>query len=76
MELVTVPQNQEVFRWGSVGEKFYFTLQGVVEIQIPDPKRIQEFHNVGKEIDQTIWQQSQVLSLIKDCEKSLAMRLE
>jgi len=37
MQLETIPGGQDVFPYGSVGDKFYVTLRGSVSVIVPIP---------------------------------------
>lgn len=36
MKIQRMPSNSEVFEIGSLGDLFYFIIEGVVEVRIPD----------------------------------------
>ena len=41
---------QYVFEVGSTGDKFYFIIDGAIEVQLPDSQNIHEYNNVTYEI--------------------------
>lgn len=54
MDYLELEEKDEVFEYGSTGELFYIILEGVVEIQIPDQQKIQEFNDAGYQIDDIV----------------------
>lgn len=43
MKIVEMPALQDVFEIGSLGDLFYFVIEGVVEIRIPDYENQQQY---------------------------------
>lgn len=54
MDYLELEEKDEVFEYGSTGELFYIILEGVVEIQIPNLQKIQEFNDAGYRIDDVV----------------------
>lgn len=61
MELVKMAPADVVFEIDSVGDKFYFILQGNVEVQIPDPQRRKQYNSVS----QSIFTQQEIINSIE-----------
>jgi hypothetical protein len=51
LDYLELGTKDEVFEYGSTGDLFYIILEGVVEIQIPNQLRLNEFSNSGYQIE-------------------------
>lgn len=76
LEIMKEFDKTEVFRYGSEGDLFYLILDGVVEIQIPDPKRQQDFLQCGKDIETSEFQIEKMEQSIKEVQRDIGLKYE